>query len=166
MVVGNSVESLDTQAVDLLIQRMLSTEIMSRAQEAALWEAAREERLAAIGRMLTTGETYGVASGATAFLNQPEDKFRVSLRAIDNDLHQHVKIVDDAFTVYLKTAEPPAPYYAMRIAIILRKAKMKPLEKQFLKAWCRHFAHMERRAGVTYDELLKRAVKMGVEINA
>jgi hypothetical protein len=153
---------VDTQSLLALIDRMMAEPIMSAQRAAELWEANRLHRLAAVERMLDTGETYGVASGGPAFLNQPEDPFFKHLRSIDNDLAEHVKIVSDAFTVYQKTSEPPAPHYSMRIAIILSKAKMKDLEKAFLTAWCRHFGKIERRAGVTYDELAKRGAKLGV----
>ena len=76
-----------------------------------------------------------------------------------------VKIVADAFSHYVVTGEAPAPYYPMRIAIILSKSKMKEKEKEFLTAWCRHFGKIERRAGTKYEELSKRAIKMGVVIN-
>jgi len=156
----------NTTALDDLIRHMMTAPVYSPKQLEALWEKDRTRRMAAIDRMFETGETYGVASGGPAFLNQPEEQFRQYLKKTDNDLGVQVKVVADAFAHYLITGETPAPYYPMRIAIILSKAKIKDKEREFLAAWCRHFNTIERRAGVTYDDLVKRAEKLGVATGA
>ncbi|THK37386.1 hypothetical protein EHS39_14265 [Ensifer sp. MPMI2T] len=115
-----------------------------------------------VSRMLETGETYGQASGAPAFLSMPEADFRAHLRSIDNDLAVQLEIVDKACRSYFDTGEIPAPYYPWRIAVILSKLKMKEREREFLACWCRHFAH---GIGARYGELVKRAERLGVEVD-
>jgi hypothetical protein len=156
----------NTTALDDLIRHMMIAPVYSPKQLEALWEKDRARIKAAIQRMLETGETYGVASGGPAFLNQPEEQFRQYLKNTDNDLDAQVKIVADAFSHYVVTGEAPAPYYPMRIAIILSKAKMKDKEREFLAAWCRHFSGLGRRVGARYGELIKRAEKLGVATGA
>ncbi|MCP8896372.1 HIRAN domain-containing protein [Shinella daejeonensis] len=114
-----------------------------------------------VSRMMETGETYGQASGAPAFLNQPEGDFRAHLQSIDNDLSAQLDIVDKACRSYFETGEVPAPYYPWRIAVILSKAKMRDREREFLAAWCRHFA--EGR-GKRYGELVERANKLNATV--
>lgn len=113
-----------------------------------------------VSRMLETGETYGQASGAPNFLNQPEGDFRAHLQSIDNDLSAQLDIVDTACRSYFETGEVPAPYYPWRIAVILSKRKMKDRERDFLAGWCRHFA---LGIGGRYGELVKRAEKLGIK---
>lgn len=94
---------------------------------------------------------------------QFSDKEREAfMRAADNDLSQQVTIVQKSFDYWLKTGEIPAPYYAFRIAVILRKAKHKDLEKQFLEAWVRHFPDGN---GKRYADLVERARKMGGKVS-
>lgn len=148
--------------LDELIQLMMSAAIYSADELKDLRKKDKQRESGVIARMFEKGESYGVASGGPAFLNQPEDAFFAYMKSIDNDLDVHVGIVKDAFKLYVQRGEIPAPHYAWRIAVILRKAKMKEKEKEFLTAWCRHFGKIERRAGVTYADLAERAAKMGI----
>jgi hypothetical protein len=148
--------------LDELINQMKDAKVYSQKELEALWERDRSRIKAAIDRMLETGETLGVALGGPAFLNLPEDQFRQHLKNTNNDLDFQVKIVADDFSQYVVTGEAPAPYYPMRIAIILSKAKMKDQEREFLAAWCRHFSAIGRRVGGSYGDLVKRAEKLGV----
>lgn len=71
------------------------------------------------------------------------------LQPYDNDLAYHCQLVRAAIEQYRDEAITPPPYYARRIAIILRKAKAYQLEASFL-AQCVKFygdpAFAERRA--------------------
>ena len=152
---------LETKNLDALLDQLVAAPVYSEQQLKDLWEKDKVRRRAAIERMFDEGVSYGVATGTPAFLNQPEDQFFAYLKKIDNELDEQVKIVGEAFTDYLKTGEHPAPYYAWRIAIILRKAKMKEKEKEFLTAWCRHFA---KTKGNRYEAIAARAAKMGITV--
>lgn len=112
----------------------------------------------ATSKMLETGESYGQASGAPAFLNQPEADFRAHLQSIDNDLLAQVDIVNKACRSYFETGEVPAPYYPWRISVILGKLKLRDKEREFLRGWCRHFSAGNGRR---YVDLVKRAEKLG-----
>lgn len=144
--------------LDALTAFLTETPPLSPAQVEKLWKASSGKIVA---RMTESGETHGQASSAPAFLNLPEDDFRAHLQSIDNDLPVQVDIVDKACRSYFSTGEVPAPYYPWRIAVILSKAKMKDREREFLAAWCRHFA--EGR-GTRYGELVERAKKLGVTV--
>lgn len=143
-----------------LISLLTDNPPLSRAELEKRWEASSSST---ISRMLETGETYGQASGAPAFLSLPEEDFREHLGSIDNDLGAQVQIVGTACRAYFDTGEIPAPYYAWRIAIILSKAKQPEHEKAFLAAWCRHFG---ATSGRRYEDLAERARKRGVGIDS
>lgn len=115
-----------------------------------------------VSRMLATGEKYGQASDAPSFLSLPEDEFRAHLQSIDNELSAQLVIVDKACRSYFDTGEVPAPYYPWRIAVILNKRRMKDREREFLAGWCRHFGIS---GGRRYEELVKRAKKLGVQVD-
>lgn len=121
-------------------------------------ERLGKRRRAIVLEMLATGKTYGETSGMPDFLALPEAEMRSELRAIDNDLSEQVSIVDRSFVAYLERGEIPAPYYAWRIAIILRRAKRSDLEERFLAAWCKHFG--DRGNGTRYRQLTDRYKKI------
>ncbi|MCK1479912.1 hypothetical protein IVB27_35525 [Bradyrhizobium sp. 197] len=107
--------------------------------------------------MLEDGKSYGEASGGTmSFLNRPDA--RDYIISIHDDLGANVAILSGAFAEYLDTGEPPAPFYAWRICIILAKGKMRQLELRFLNAWVRHFEH--RGVGQRYKILVQRRTKL------
>lgn len=141
--------------LDALTEFLKEAPILTSQQ---LKELSKANGRKTLSRMLATGETYGQASGAPDFLNQPESDFRVHLQSIDNDLSAQVDIVDAACRLYFKTGEVPAPYYPWRIAVILSKRKMKDRERDFLTSWCRHFAF---GIGSRYGDLVNRAEKLG-----
>ena len=78
----------------------------------------------------------------------------------DKDLGWQIQTVESAFRDYLKTGDIPAPYYPLRVAILLRKAKENERERAFLAAWCRHF-EAGSGIGATYPKLHERARKTG-----
>lgn len=109
--------------------------------------------------MLEDGVTYGRATGApgTAIgTHNDEDEFRAHLRSIDNDLREQVRIVLEGAHHYFSNGVVPAPYYAWRIAVILRKAKEHLLEAEFAEAFTRHFGNGN---GARYSRIAERAVK-------
>ena len=65
--------------------------------------------------------------------------FRAFLRSVDNDLAEQVRIVSGIVSQFYSTGLQPAPYYAERIAIILRKGRQWDLESKFLEQWVRLF---------------------------
>jgi HIRAN domain len=139
---------------------LMNAPILNEQQRERLSKARSGET---VTRMLETDESYGQASDGPDFLSLPESDFHAYLQSIDNDLSAQLDIVDVACRSYFKNGEIPAPYYPWRIAVILRKRKMKEQERDFLEAWCRHFASGN---GVTYGELVKRAERLGVGDNS
>jgi hypothetical protein len=122
---------------------------------ASLREASRRS---AIRRMLDNGGSYGEAvGGALSFLSEPNAlEF---IHEINNELSAHTNIVSNSFNEYVNGGEIPAPHYAWRICIILRRRKMVDLERSFLSAWCKHFVVIG--IGARYEHLVKRAIKIG-----
>ncbi len=87
--------------------------------------------------MTGSGVTYGQAteSRGTVDTTGSEEEFRERLRSVDNNLAEQTRIVREGVEDYFKTGMMPAPYYAWRIAVILRKAKELELEADFLEAF-------------------------------
>ena len=135
---------------------LMNAPILTEQQRERLSKARIGET---VTRMLKAGETYGEASDAPDFLSLPESDFRAHLQSIDNDLSAQLEIVDTECRSFFDNGEVPAPYYPWRIAVILSKRKMKDRERDFLEAWCRHFAS---GGGVKYGELVNRAGRLVV----
>lgn len=85
---------------------------------------------------------------------------REERRAAENDLGVHVDNLMVQCEGYFRTGQFPAPHSAMRIAIILSRARIADRERAFLAAWCRNFG--QGGNGRTYGELVRRAEKRGV----
>ncbi|MDE1152209.1 MAG: hypothetical protein PW788_06680 [Micavibrio sp.] len=153
----------DLKALDHVIQLMTSSPPFSpeKLLELRNQDKARQEQ--AFQKMLGEGVNYGVATGMHEFLNKPENEFRAFLKSTDNDLNMHVGIITADFNLYLQRGEVPAPYYAWRIAVILRKMKFGDKEHSFLAGWCNHFARLETVGG-RYRDLVIRTRKLGIEI--
>lgn len=94
-----------------------------------------------------------------AHLHLPDGEREAFMRKADNDLREQVSIVGKSFDYWLKAGEIPAPYYPYRIAVILRKAGRKDLEKRFLQAWLKHFPEGN---GSRYGKLAERGEKLGI----
>jgi len=112
----------------------------------------------AVRQMLKSGNTYGEVTGApgTAINTSDEGEFRDYLHSIDNDLLAQVKIVREGINHYFKNGEIPAPYYAWRISVIIRKANEYELEASFLEGFTKHFRN---GVGARYAAIAERAVK-------
>ncbi|WP_324260181.1 hypothetical protein U4960_08270 [Altererythrobacter sp. H2] len=128
---------------------------------AALWESSREQRSQEISRMLSEGLTYGEATNAPPILNQSEENFRTELKAINNDLVEQIKIIEHCLDRWFSVGEAPPPYYAWRVAVILRKAKEHGREREFLRVYLKNFQSLfEGRR----DRMLReRAQSLGLE---
>lgn len=104
------------------------------------------------------GMDYQEASMQPELYNQDSESFFAKLKSKDQNLEWQCDTVAASFRRYLEIGEVPAPYFPMRIAILLRKAKQHDREKRFLAAWCRHFPTGN---GVKYGKLVERARKLG-----
>jgi hypothetical protein len=118
----------------------------------------REKRRKVVARVLETGETWNQASGGPSFLSLDEQSFRSYLNDRADDLGQHVAILSDAFVRHLDIGEPIPPYYAWRVAVILRRAKFRKEESRFLSAWCLHYPNGD--GGRRYADLVERHRKL------
>ncbi len=144
------------EKIDKLTQLLNNNEPLSTEWRRELYSAFSRR---VVGKMLDDGVSYGKASDAPEFYNQDYQAFRGHLRKTDQDLGWQCDSVRDAFSGYLKTGEIPAPYFPMRIAILLRKAKETEREKMFLTAWCRHFGTGNPSSG-KYYKLSERLQKL------
>jgi hypothetical protein len=151
--------SSQSERVDALIHLLAETEVIADEELEKLSKIAGQ---AALAKMLRDGVNYGHASGAQDFYNQDESAFRGFLKSVNQDLEWQCNTVEFSFERYCKQGETPAPYFAMRIAILLRKAKEFEREKNFLAAWCKHFNFS---GSGTYSALVVRAQKIGAITN-
>lgn len=126
---------------------------------------------AVMDRMFQDGITYGQASSAVLgpgqnpleHLNQDQNAVQAHLRSIDNDLGAQLAILEAAFSLWFSIGEVVAPYYAWRVALILRKAKRHDLELKWLSAWCRHFGPEEYWGGQRFKALADRFQSMSAK---
>ena len=81
--------------------------------------------------------TAGAGSPSLRFLARPDAP--AYLKSIRYDLGAQVRICRGVFDDYHKLGAYPAPAYARRVGIILRKARMKDRSNAFQVAWWRHF---------------------------
>lgn len=150
----------DLDALTVLIDCLEATPTLSKEDVERLYGAHIRKVFPA---MLEDGKSYGEANGGTmSFLNRPDA--RDYIKSIHDNLGENVAILSGAFAEYLDTGDPPAPFYAWRICIILAKAKMRQLELRFLYAWVRHFE--SRGVGQRYEMLVQRRTKLSGSIFA
>lgn len=150
--------SLSTEALSAVsdIAALLRSRRVVPEQER--WQLNHDYRREALKVMLETGATYGEATGAPGTVSQTRDaeEFKRQLRAVDDDLTNQVRILREGLSAYFAHGEWPAPYYAWRIGIILRKAKLPELEAEFLESWAAHFRN---GPGARYQAIAKRAIQ-------
>lgn len=154
------------------IDRLLG--LIQRLQHEAplpIAEARRRHKAfstAVMDRMLQDGISYGQASSAVLgpgqnpleHLNQDQDAVQTHMRSIDNDLGAQLAILEAAFSLWFSIGEVVGPYYAWRVALILRKAKRRDLELKWLSSWCRHFGPKEYWNGQRFKALAERFQSM------
>jgi hypothetical protein len=92
---------------------------------------------AVFSRMSEHSTTYGEESGGPGMAPYSTDEkvFKAGVKSIDNNLGEQLRIVAEGVEHYFQNGEYPPPYYAWRIAVILRKSKLLTLELEFLEAF-------------------------------
>ena len=141
--------------LDALIARLNNTEPLNQIGEQKLYALFMSKITTT---MLSTGETYGKASGGLSILNQSEENFRKELQSIDNDIERQISIFQESLDRWFNHGETHPPYYPWRIAVILSKLGKKGKEREFLAAYCRHFLN---RKGDRDEKIVARAKKLG-----
>lgn len=138
-----------------LIKLMRSRPPLSTKEKGQL----RHEYFARLKKQLFENNmTFGEATGSpgTEIHTTDETEFRQHLRSIDNNLKEQVRIVTEGIYNYFANGVEAAPYYAWRIAIILRKAKLVTLEADFLEAFSKLFQDC---VGGRYKDIRERVPK-------
>jgi hypothetical protein len=154
---GNVIISKETTcSVERLIALLNSRPKLSVEEVERRYKAYFEK---AFARMTSSGVTYGEATGApgTAVTTTDETEFRKRLREIDDDLAEQVRIVTEGVSHYFENGEYPAPYYAWRIAVILRKTKEYELEREFLEAFSAKFADGRGKRYIDIGQRVEKA---------
>ncbi|MDD9816055.1 MAG: hypothetical protein OXU31_08855 [Gammaproteobacteria bacterium] len=141
-------------------------ELMADLQRKKLSKSEADRRFSAYHRKRFNKMLENVAANevpigdmpypGTAVNTADYDNFLSNLKRIDNDLEELIRIVREGVSHYFKNGEYPAPHYAWRIAIILRKRKMHQEEANFLEAFSRLFSDGN---GARYEQIAKRSVK-------
>jgi hypothetical protein len=108
-------------------------------------------------RMTEHAPTYGAGGPGMAPYSADLKQFNASLRSIDNNLREQLRIVTEGVEHYFCNGEYPPPYYAWRISVILRKLKLLALELAFLEAF---YAKFFDGAGKRYGEIGERIEKL------
>ena len=83
------------------------------------------------------GKTSGEATGfrGVAFNTNDQEKAQQQIKEVEHDIFKQIEIVRDGVDFYYEGGWYPAPRYAWRIAVLLRKEKAYDLELRFLEAW-------------------------------
>lgn len=124
----------DLEALDALISRLRAEPPLSDDEVGRKGKARQDARLARI----LDGQPIEPTSDGLEHFSLPEAEMRDYMRRADNDLTEQCKIIQRMLDVWFSEGMPPAPYYARRIAVILRKAKRKDLDAEFTAEWARH----------------------------
>ncbi len=144
-----------TDAADKLTREMNDAPTLTKREAKRRY---REFTRKAHDRILNDGVSYHDAvETPRMYLTEDRETFDRKLRMTDNDLVWQCETVSAAFRRYQRTGETPAPYFALRVAIVLRKAREHARERKFLAAWCRHF---RRHVGGKYTTLVERYAKL------
>lgn len=129
-----------------------------------LTEKERDKRYGAyismaFDKILSTGASYGKVTGAPGTIIKyasDGDSFEQKIKDTKDNLAIQFDIVSEGIEHYFKIGEYPAPFYAWRIAIILRKANLMKLEYDFLDAYNQKF---NDGIGKRYQQLVERQAK-------
>ena|SRR5713226_4641347 len=109
--------------------------------------------------MIEHSTTYGDESGGPGMAPYSTDQkvFKAGVKSIDNNLREQIRIVAEGVEHYFQNGEYPPPYYAWRIAVILRKSKLLTLELEFLEAFNAKFCD---GVGHRYGQIGERIAKL------
>jgi hypothetical protein len=110
-------------------------------------------------RMRQQCTTYGEESGGPGMAPYSPDLkvFKAGVKSIDNNLREQLRIVVEGVEHYFQNGEYPPPYYAWRIAVILRKSKLLALELEFLETFNAKFFD---GVGQRYGQIGERIAKL------
>ena len=161
-VVGMGSLTIPSSHIDALldvINHLKHTTPLTADEKMKLHEVANTKTLYGV---LNKGLSWGEASGDTSIYQKPQDEFFADLKSINDNLYEQVKFFSGFVEAWFTKGSRPPPYYTDRIAIILRKAKLFELEKEFLKAYFKHF--WSERGSAKDRKLGERAVKVGINI--
>lgn len=155
LVSANGLPPALANKVDALIKLFNDAPVMTERERN---RTSRRHRDDIFRKVVDEGMDYRQASEQPELYNRDGESFFGLLKSTDQNLDWQCDTVADFFRRYLQIGEVPAPYFPMRVAILLRKAKEHEREKRFLSAWCRHFPSGN---GVKYGKLVERARKLG-----
>lgn len=150
----------ELKRIDGLISKLASA---PHIDHMALYKNNQNIRNNAIEKMFEEGISWGEAMGFHRILNQSEDLFRAELKSIDNNIVAQVDIIEHYLPLWFSLGEFPPPYYALRIAIILRKANEIRRERDFLFSYLINF-RSKYGSSRTDEKLIERTLKLGVTL--
>lgn len=143
----------EISAVSKLIERLTTTPF----QTYEVSKAKREKHKSRIFDAMHQGKTYGEAVGGLEFLNGGNGP--AYLKTVQNNLGRQVEICNEVLDQLHEMGESIAPNYWCRVALLLRKAKLMDMEREFVRAYALH----SYGANTTTDKKMSaRADKLGV----
>ncbi|WP_191090085.1 HIRAN domain-containing protein [Histidinibacterium aquaticum] len=145
------IAELETLIEKLRTRRPLTDEEASQAQ--------RDMTSGLMSRVQAGEAQVSIEQKGFDHLDLPYREHKKLMRQADNDLVKQVGILDGAFDSYFDTGMSEPPNYAERVAIILRKAGRRDLEKAWLETWLRYFPPGSA-IGQRYEALAERARKL------
>lgn len=126
----------DLSSFEKLMTRLKTAELLSAAAAQELTKVRQEQRLEQI---MDENPVERVSDGLNHF-KLPDAELREYMRKADNDLSEQCAIINNMLDAWFSDGTSPAPYYARRLGIILRKSKRKDLDGIFTAEWNRHFS--------------------------
>lgn len=155
---------IEAEHLDVLkkvIKGLESLAPLTTKQVDDLYNASSEH---AASGVLEGGISWGEALGFPEVYLNGQDQFFFHLKSTQDSLLEQVKTFSHFVSNWFSTGNHPPPYYADRICVLLRKAKLFDLEREFLAAYFKHF--WSERGSVKDRKLGERAKKVGLEIPA
>lgn len=145
-----------------IVRHLDTSDCMSDDQKRTCEQRFKDEFASTFSNMVSTGKTYGQSTGVQDIYSLSQGDFFSYLRNIDNDLGAQIKQFSLFVDRWFQVAEHPPPHFTWRITVILRKAKLFELEREFLAAYFKHF--WTERGSSRDRDLGRRAVKIGISI--
>ena len=143
------------EAVDNLIRLFNEAPELNECERKQRSSAFRRD---ALDRIMDDGASLREAMEVPPMYDRDRRSFQRLIKHTDHDLEWQCETVSIAFSKYLKSGEIPAPYFPMRIAVLLRKAGERGRERAFLDVWCRHFR--TKGVGRRFRDLEERTRKI------